>query len=165
MKTKSIKVRLEGTNNGIYLDFFGDKHLGYFSDEDLCQWGSKDPLLREFSFERVVNLGEPVPVNYDSTGEPFVPKAWYEPRLEGLAPKDVDVVLDYDNFQVVQKKGTSNYFYLEGGCYSKPVELIAALSFGSEPSVGDETLYGMFDNFCCGEHIDADGHSSYLWFR
>ena len=76
--------------------------------------------------------------------------------------KDPEMILEYDDFSVVREN--DQYYYTDKDSCIK-VELIAALTPSNEIASSGWEMSELFDCICCGEHIDANGTATYMWFR
>lgn len=153
------EAALEGTDKTVWtLVPENTEGIGYFADNELAKSGSKSILLS--LFVKSIEVTEEMPL-VETDGKLVVPRKWYIQKILNASEK----VLDYD-FKVIFDKSSQRFFYINEECTEiKPVSLIAAMKPSNDLMADTASLYGLFDNFCCGEHIDANGTASYMWFR
>ena len=87
---------------------------------------------------------------------------------------EFEVILDYDDFQVIKHIETDSYFYLEKSENDADefyeLELCAVLRYDIchdlllDPDDAGVTMSCLFECDCCGERI-TDDFIEYLWFK
>lgn len=81
-----------------------------------------------------------------------------------------DYVLYYENdFSVVRDKRSGRYICFEEGENDASeffeVVLVTELIMPPDAAGAEETLKGLFDCVCCGEHVDSEGVCRFMWFE
>lgn len=78
-----------------------------------------------------------------------------------------ELLFDYEDWSIYYDKDTNAFIYEDKETNEfKHLELIATFIYtiDNQPQCADETLFTLFDNFCCGERTDGN-YLYYQWFK
>ena len=81
--------------------------------------------------------------------------------------QEYELLFDYDDWSIYYDKETNDFIFVDKYTNeTKHLELIGTLIYtiDNQPQCVDDTLFTMFDNFCCGERVD-DNYIYYQWFK